>query len=91
MRRHEGAVRDLRIDLTVFIVATDQNLEPFVARRSDISHGRAFRADLGSLDNRYCSVRLTETVHQGSLGDWSGNRLSTGFVSSSPTARPSFV
>jgi len=39
----------LRIDLTVFMVATDPYLERFVARLSDISHGRAFRADLGSL------------------------------------------
>ena len=50
MRRRDGAGRDLRIDLTIFMVATDQYLERFVARLSDISHGRAFRADLGNFE-----------------------------------------
>ena len=39
----------LRLDLTVFMVASDPYLERFVARLVEVSHGRAFRADLGSL------------------------------------------
>lgn len=39
----------LRIDLTVFMVASDPYLERFVARLTEVSRGRAFRADLGSL------------------------------------------
>jgi uncharacterized protein with von Willebrand factor type A (vWA) domain len=39
----------LRLDLTVFMVASDPYLERFVARLTEVSRGRAFRADLGSL------------------------------------------
>ena len=39
----------LKIDLTVFMVASDPYLERFVAQLSEVSRGRAFRADLGSL------------------------------------------
>ncbi len=39
----------LKIDLTVFMVARDAYLERFVTRLVEVSRGRAFRADLGSL------------------------------------------
>jgi uncharacterized protein with von Willebrand factor type A (vWA) domain len=42
----------LRIDLTTFMVASDPYLERFVARLSEVSRGRAFRADLGSLGDQ---------------------------------------
>jgi len=42
----------LRLDLTVFMVASDPYLERFVARLVEVSRGRAFRADLGSLGDQ---------------------------------------
>ena len=42
----------LRLDLTVFMVASDPYLERFVSRLVETSRGRAFKADLGSLGDQ---------------------------------------
>ena len=42
----------LKIDLSVFMVASDPYLERFVARLVEVSHGRAFRATLGDLGDQ---------------------------------------
>ena len=39
----------LRLDLTVFMVASDPYLERFVGRLTEVAKGRAFRATLGDL------------------------------------------
>lgn len=39
----------LRLDLTVFMVASDPYLERFVGRLTEVARGRAFRATLGDL------------------------------------------
>ncbi len=45
----------LRLDLTVFMVATDPYLERFVNRLVEVSKGRAFRASLGDLGDQVLS------------------------------------
>jgi len=42
----------LRLDLTVFMVASDPYLERFVSRLTEVSQGRAFRASLGTLGDQ---------------------------------------
>ncbi len=42
----------LKLDLTVFMVASDPYLERFVARLVEVSRGRAFRASLGDLGDQ---------------------------------------
>ena len=42
----------LKIDLSIFMVATDPYLERFVSRLVEVSKGRAFRASLGDLGSQ---------------------------------------
>ena len=45
----------LKIDLSVFMVASDPYLERFVGRLVEVSRGRAFRATLGDLGDQVLS------------------------------------
>ena len=45
----------LKIDLSVFMVASDPYLERFVSRLVEVAKGRAFRATLGDLGNQVLS------------------------------------
>ncbi len=45
----------LKLDLTVFMVASDPYLDRFVSKLVEVSHGRAFRASLGDLGQQVLS------------------------------------